>query len=163
MSRSINQLSHTLLRGSKIAAFTAALLLTIGLSSSFATPVNDRTDAVTASFHRDFKSAVLITTESNKNFTKLTFKMNDMVLFAFYSGDGNLLAVVRNIRSSQLPIQLMLKVKQDYSNYWISDLFELDADGTTSYYITLEDANTTVTLRSSDTTTWEVYSRKTKQ
>lgn len=162
MTRFINQLSHTLSRGSKIAAFTAALLLTVGISSSFATP-NDRTDAVTASFHRDFKSAVLITTETSKNFTKLTFKMNDMVLYAFYSSDGNLMAVVRNIKSSQLPIQLMVKVKQDYSNYWISDLFELDAEGTTNYYITIEDANTTMTLRSADTTTWELYSKKTKE
>ena len=163
MTRFINQLSHTLLKGSKFAAFAAALLLTVGISSSFATPTKDRPDAVTASFRKDFKSAVLLTTESTKNFTKLTFKMNDMVLFAFYSGDGQLLAVVRNIRSSQLPIQLMLKVKQDFSNYWISDLFELDADGTTNYYITLEDANTTVTLRSEDTNNWEVYSKKTKE
>jgi hypothetical protein len=162
MTRFINQLSHTLSRGSKIAAFTAALLLTVGISSSFATP-NDRTDAVTASFHRDFKSAVLITTETTRNFTKLTFEMNDMVLYAFYSTDGNLMAVVRNIKSSQLPIQLMVKVKQDYSSYWISDLFELDAEGATNYYITIEDANTTITLRSSDTTTWELYSKKTKE
>jgi hypothetical protein len=162
MSRSINQLSHTLLKGSKFAALVAALLLTVGISSSFANP-NDRTDAVTASFHRDFKSAVLITAESTRDFTKLTFRMNDMVLYAFYSIDGNLMAVVRNIKSSQLPIQLMLKVKQDYSNYWISDLFELDAQGTTNYYITIEDANTTITLCSSDTTTWDVYSKKTKE
>ncbi|HEV9037754.1 MAG TPA: hypothetical protein VGQ51_14060 [Puia sp.] len=163
MTRSINQLSHTLLKGSKIAAFIAALLLTVGISSSFATPNNDRTDAVTASFRKDFKKAELLATESGKNFTKLTFKMNDVVLFAFYSGDGNLLAVVRNIKLSQLPIQLMLKVKQDYSDYWISDLFELDADGSTNYYITLENANSTITLRSADTTTWETYSKKTKE
>ena len=162
MTRLFNQLSHTFSKGSKIAAFTAALLLTVGISSSFANP-KDRTDAVTASFHRDFKTAVLISTESNSHYTKLTFQMNDMVLFAFYSGEGNLLAVVRNIKSSQLPIQLMLKVKSDYSNYWISDLFELDAEGSTNYYITIEDANTTVTLRSADTTTWEVYSKKTKE
>ena len=163
MTRFINQLSHTLLKGSKIVAFTAAMLLTVGISSSFATPTTDRTDAVTASFHKDFKKAELLATESNKNFTKLTFKMNDMVLFAYYSGDGQLLAVVRNIRSSQLPIQLMLKVKQDFSNYWITDLFELDADGSTNYYITLEDANSTVTLRSVDTNSWEVFSKKTKE
>lgn len=163
MTRFINQLSHTLLKGSKIAAFIAAMLLTVGISSSFATPTSDHTDAVTASFRKDFKKAELLATESNKNFTKLTFKMNDMVLFAFYSGDGNLLAVVRNIKSSQLPIQLMLKVKQDYSKHWISDLFELDADGTTTYYVTLEDENTTITLRSADTNSWEIYSKKTKE
>lgn len=163
MTRSINQLSHTLLRGSKIAAFAAALLLTVGISSSFATPTFDRTDAATASFHRDFKSAVLIATESTKNFTKLTFKMNELVLFAFYSPEGNLMAVVRNIKSSDLPIQLMLKVKTDFSQYWISDLFELDAEGATNYYVTLEDANSIITLRSADANNWEVYRKKAKQ
>jgi len=142
-------------------AFIAALLLST--SSSQATPNRDRIDAVTASFHKDFKKAELLSSEPGKAFTKLTFKLNDMVMFAYYNTDGQLIAAVRNIKSSQLPIQLMLKVKESYSNCWISDLFEMSADGGTDYYITLEDANTKVTLRSADANNWEVYSRKTKE
>ena len=163
MTRFINQLSHTLLKGSKIAAFTAAMLLTVGISSSFATPTNDRTDAVTTSFHKDFKKAELLTTEPSRNYTKLTFKMNDMVLFAFYSEDGQLLAVTRNIKSNQLPINLLLQIKQNYGNYWISDLFELTSDGANAYYITLENADSKVTLRSSGSDSWDVYTKKTKE
>ncbi|HVS97818.1 MAG TPA: hypothetical protein VHE54_15090 [Puia sp.] len=142
-------------------ALIASLLLTTG--SSFATPSRDRDDDVTASFHKDFKSAELLSTEPGKVYTKLTFKLNDMVMFAYYNPAGQLIAVVRNIQSGQLPIQLMLKVKEGYSNYWISDLFEISADAETDYYITLEDANTKVTLRSVDGANWEVYSKKTKE
>jgi hypothetical protein len=162
MTRFINQLSNTLVKGSKIFAFAAAMLLTVGISSSFATP-NGGDDAVTSSFRKDFKKAELLSYETSKAYTKLTFKMNDMVMFAYYNTDGQLIAVIRNIKSNQLPIRLLLKVKQNYADFWVSDLFEMNADGSSCYYITLEDANTTVTLRSADASDWEVYSRKTKE
>jgi hypothetical protein len=140
----------------------AAMLLTIGISSSFATPKGGD-DAVTTSFRKDFKKAELMSAETGKVYTKLTFKMNDMVMFAYYNTGGQLIAVVRNIKSNQLPIQLMLKARQTYADFWISDLFEMNADGSSCYYITLEDANNRVTLRSADATNWEVYSKKTKE
>jgi hypothetical protein len=153
MSRSI---------ASKIA-LVVALVLTM-VSTSFANTTNDdHNAAVAASFHKDFKKAELLTTETGKNYTKLTFKMNDMVLFAFYSEEGQLLAVTRNIKSNQLPIKLLLQIKQDYANYWISELFEFNADGTNAYYITLENADTSVTLRSSGSDAWDVYTKKTKE
>lgn len=152
MSRSI---------ASKIA-LAIALVLTM-VSTSFANTTNDdHNTAVTASFHKDFKKAELLTSETEKDYTKLTFKMNDMVLFAFYSEEGQLLAVTRNIKSNQLPINLLIQVKQDYANYWISELFEFNSDGTNAYYITLENADSSITLRSSGTDTWDVYTKKTK-
>jgi len=162
MSLAINQLSQTLIMRCKSIAVTAALLLTVGISSSFATPDKDGgTHAVTTSFHRDFKKAELLQTEVAKNFTKLTFRMNNMVLFAYYSDNGQLLAVSRNITSNQLPIQLLMQVKRDYADYWISELFELTSDGNSNYYVTLENADTRVTLRSNGPD-WEVFSRTAK-
>ena len=153
MSRSI---------ASKIA-LTAALVLTMAGTSFANTTNDDHNAAVAASFHKDFKKAELLTSETGKNYTKLTFKMNDMVLFAFYSEEGQLLAVTRNIKSNQLPIKLLLQIKQDYANYWISELFEFNADGTNAYYITLENADTSVTLRSSGSDAWDVYTKKAKE
>jgi hypothetical protein len=87
--------------------------------------------------------------------------MNDVVLSAFYNENGELLAITRNIQSSQLPLQLLMQVKKDYANYWISDLFEYNGNGSSSYYITLETADSTVILRSNGTE-WEVYNKKVK-
>jgi hypothetical protein len=162
MSLATNRLSLTLINGSKKIVLAIALLLTVGISSSFANPNGGGNDVIQASFKKDFNKAELLATEPGRNFTKLTFKMNDMILFAFYDENGDLLALVRNIRSSQLPISLMMDLKHDYSDFWISDLFELTSEGSTNYYITLESADMKITLKSNGTTSWEVYSRKAK-
>ena len=161
MKRSTNSLSQTLLNSSKKLAIAVALLLTVGVTSSFATPT-DKTDVIKASFRKDFKKAELMGIEANNSFNKLTFKMNDMVLYAFYTDNGELLAVTRNIKSSQLPIQLLLDLKRDYANYWITDLFEFNGDGTNSYYVTVENADTSITLRANSYDDWYIYSRKNK-
>lgn len=161
MKRSTNSLSQTLLNSSKKLAIAVALLLTVGVTSSFTTPT-DKTDVIKASFRKDFKKAELMGIEAGDSYNKLTFKMNDMVLYAFYTDNGELLAVTRNIRSSQLPIQLLLDLKRDYANYWITDLFEFNGDGSNSYYVTLENADTSITLRASSSDNWQLYSRKNK-
>jgi hypothetical protein len=141
-------------------ALTAALILTVGISSSFATPTGDL-DNINASFHKDFRKAEILATNVTADYTKLTFKMNGMVLFAFYSGDGKLLAVTHNIVSTQLPLQLLMNLRRNYADFWISDLFECDADGTTSYFLTLENADSKVTLKSNGGD-WETYIKSTK-
>lgn len=143
-------------------ALTAALLLTAGLGSSFARNTTNDNDNIDAYFHRDFKQAELISTNAGVGYIKVTFKMSSMILTAYYSNSGELLAVTHNITSTQLPIQLLIPVKRDYSDYWISDLFEYDANGSASYFITLENADKKITLRSNEGD-WETYNKTTKQ
>jgi hypothetical protein len=142
---------------------TAALLLTIGVGSSFARSTNNGGggDNANAWFHKDFQKAELLDTRSGEDFTRYTFKMDGIVLTAYYSLKGELMAVTHNITSTQLPLPLLLQVKRNYANYWISDLFELNANGESNYYITLESADKKVTLRSSDYN-WEVFSKTAK-
>jgi hypothetical protein len=157
MKRSINTI-----------AFVVALFLTLGVSSSFAatttsntttTSNNDENQVILASFRKDFRTAELMGIETKKEYTKVTFKLNNLVLFAFYSENGDLIAVVRNILSSQLPIQLLMDLKQNHSNCWITDLFEIDSNGQTNYYVTLENGDSQVTLRSTSSNNWETYHR----
>lgn len=165
MSLTITNLSQTLINGGKKIVLASALLLTIGISSSFATPNaggNDEATPATISFHKDFKKVEVIETHIGKDFIRFTFKMNDVVLSAFYNENGQLLAITRNIQSSQLPLQLLMQIKKDYANYWISDLFEYDGDGANNYFITLESADYRVILRSNGTQ-WETYDKKVKK
>jgi hypothetical protein len=158
MSRSINTLSQILLNGSKKVAFIVALFITVGVSSSFAAPTHEGNDAIVTSFHKDFKRAELMGMDVKKDYTKVTFQLNNVVLFAFYSSHGELLAVVRNIVSTKLQIQLLLDLKQKYNDFWINDLFEMSSNGETNYYVTLQNADTKTTLRSSSTSgDWETY------
>lgn len=150
-------------RSIKHIALTVAVIMTLSIGSSFAAPiVKNGQENINNSFHRDFRQAELLSTNAGKDYTKLTFKMHGVILSAFYSDNGELLAVTRNIPSSQLPLRLLMDLKNNYANYWITDLFEINTNGSSSYYITLENADTKLTLRSNEAA-WDSYTKTTKE
>src|ERR1700679_1288598 len=125
-------------RSIKQITLTVAVIMTLGIGSSFAAPIaKNGQEAINTSFHRDFRQAELLSTNAGKDYTKLTFKMHGVILSAFYSDNGELLAVTRNIPSNQLPLRLLMELKNNYANYWITDLFEINSNGSSSYYIPL--------------------------
>jgi len=145
----------------KKAALVLACVITLPAMNSFAAPVKSITEdgnkEIKASFARDFQSAELMSTESRDTYSKVVFKLNQQVMTAFYSNNGELLAVTRNIVSSQLPVSLLMNFKKHYGEYWITDLFEMSQDQQSSYYLTLENSDSRMTLRSNGDN-WEVYS-----
>jgi hypothetical protein len=140
----------------KASILFAALALVLSTTYSFAAPAGHDKDGINASFRSEFRDAQLLSTEGYKDFTKLTFKMNDQVLCAYYTQDGSLLAVTRNIPSSQLPVSLLLNLKKQLHNGWITELFEFNSDTQHCYYVSLETADMKVNLRSNGDS-WEVY------
>ena len=162
MKHTTNFFSQTILKGSKKAAIMMALFLTVCVSYSFANTPDSINGEIKTSFKKSFQNAQIMNTEVRKGFTKLTFRMNDMIMFAYYSDNGQLLAVTRNITSSQLPMSLLMSLKSDYSGYWITELFELSGDDLNSYYVALENADSKVVLRSNGEE-WEIYSNTKKQ
>ena len=155
-----------------LAKLTIAFALTLSsiVSNSFAAttntakaaPVEEVRGEIKASFRKDFQDAQLISTDVRKSYTKLTFKMNNSVMFAFYSENGQLLAVTRNILSNQLPIGLQVEVKNKYEGYWISELFEISGQEQNCYYMTLENGDSKIVLRSVGSENWEVFQKTEK-
>ena len=133
------------------AAVVMACVFTLGVKA------NDGTKEIKASFKHDFKNAQLMSTEEHDNFTKMVFTLNEQIMTAFYAADGELIAVTRNIVSSQLPVSLLMSFRKHYNEYWITDLFEMSQDAQSNYYLSLENADTKLTLRSNGDS-WEVYS-----
>jgi len=82
---------------------------------------------------------------------------------ALIDENNELLAVVRNILSQQLPINLFTSLKKEYSGYWITDLFEMAADNETAYYVTLECSDNIIVLKSNDASNWQVFKKEKKQ
>src|SRR5512139_1604507 len=115
-----------------------ALMIAFGVSGAFANNAEGVNDKVLHSFKKEFAEARDIQWEKSKEYIKATFSLNEQVMFAYYAEDGNLLAVSRNLTSGQLPINLLTDVKKNYSNYWITQLFEIASKSENSYYITLE-------------------------
>jgi len=137
-----------------------AMLLTTIVGSSFANRTDDNKNRAAASFKQDFASAKEVTWETSKEVVKATFKLNDQVMFAYYTESGELMAVVRNMVSGQLPINLLTNLKKNYQGYWITDLFEVSASNESSYYVTLESADNVIVLKSSGLNKWEVFQKE---
>jgi hypothetical protein len=116
-----------------------------------------------SSFKKDFVNATNAVWEPRDGgYSKATFSLNGQVLFAYYDNNGSLLAVVRNIVSDQLPINLLASLRKDYGDCWISDLFEIAANDQTTYYVTVENGDKKIVLKSSGSDYWETYSKERK-
>ena len=160
-SKTIISRSKAIVSRSKAIIASCALLLTLTLSS-FTRPADKISSEVNSSFQKEFRNARIISYEISPNYTRLNFSMNDLVLSAFYSANGELLALTHNILTTQLPVKLMLGVKDDYSDYWVTGLFEMNSREENVFYLTLENANVELTLKSVNNAAWQIYNKTTK-
>ncbi len=140
----------------------AALALTLGTTNAFAGPSHEISGQVRTAFQKDFRKAELIDYTSSKDYTRLTLKVNDIIVFAYYSENGDLLATTRNIKSTQLPLSLLLDLKKNYAGYWITDLFELSTGSQSNYFMTLENGDTITNLKSDYNNSWETVKKENK-
>jgi hypothetical protein len=142
------------------------LSLAAVLMMGFSVFANGNGDNVTQeardAFKKDFATASNIKWEQKNDFLKATFSFNGQILTAYYYANGDLQAVVRNITSDQLPINLITSLRRDYTAFWITDLFEISSDGQTTYYVTIENSDKKIVLKSDNLSSWEVYSKERK-
>ena len=141
------------------------LMLAVALSSvfAFAGEENANIDSqVLTAFKNEFAAAQDVNWTTTKDYYKASFVYNNQHVSAFYSLDGELLGLARNITSLELPVKLQTTLKKSYSVYWISDLFELSNNAGTDYYVTLENADQQVVLQSTGSNNWKVYKKVAK-
>jgi hypothetical protein len=140
-----------------------ATMLMMGVSAFAANNEEIVNQQAVRAFKKDFANASNIIWEQKDTYTKATFSLNGQVLHAYYTTNGDLQAVVRNITSDQLPISLLTELKKEYaSEYWITDLFEIAADDQTTYYMTLENGEKRIVLKSQGANFWSVFSKEKK-
>jgi hypothetical protein len=111
-----------------------------------------------ASFKTQFAGAMDAAWTSGSNYYKVSFTMNEQTLFAYYDVSGEFMAVTRYLSSFQLPLHLQSSLKKSYKNHWIADLFEIAGRDGTSYYVTLETADSRIVLKS-DGGNWSVVEK----
>lgn len=145
----------------KKVIFMMMMLVAVG-TSAFAKDEETVNQSVLNSFKQEFAGAKDVAWQNNREYIKATFTLNEQVMFAFYSQGGELLAITRNISSDKLPISLLTNLKKNYSDFWITDLFELVSGGNGTYYITLQNADVEVVLKSDEFGGWEQYKKSKK-
>jgi hypothetical protein len=79
-----------------------------------------------------------------------------------FSSEGRV-HVRQNILSSELPAALLADIKRDYKDYWITALSEDQRGKHSDYYMTVENADQIVEMRSSDSANWEITTTVVKE
>jgi len=59
-------------------------------------------------------------------------------------------------------MSLSTGLKNNFKDAWITDLFEIASNGETTYYVTLEGAESTVVLKSAGVAGWEQFKKEKK-
>ena len=130
--------------------------------SAFAKEERKVSPKVLNAFNTEFTTAQQVEWTVTSDFYKADFDMNGQKVSAFYDTDGALLGITRNISSAQLPVSLQSSLKKNYSNYWISNLFEVANNNGTSYYVTMEDGEKKIVLNSTAGSDWHTYKKDRK-
>jgi hypothetical protein len=118
--------------------------------------------SVLKAFNKEFAGVKEVKWTTAENYYKAEFVFNGQNVTAFYQVDGEMMALTRNISSLELPISLQTNLKNNYSGYWISDLFEMSNSEGTSYYITMENADSKVVLKSVGSGKWTSFKKMSK-
>ena len=145
----------------KKTIFTLALSLILG-TASFANNDESINQKAQQSFKKEFAQAKEVSWTKAGEMVKATFTLNERVLFAYYNEAGDLMAITRNITTDLLPIALQTSLRKDYAGYWVSDLFEMVTGGQTNYYVTLENADQKLVMKSEDFGNWSSYRKERK-
>jgi len=138
------------------------LAIALGTLSSFAAGEETVSSKVLTAFESDFVGAKEVVWASSRDYYQASFVFNGQHVNAFYNTEGSLMAMTRYISSLDLPLSLQTNLKKEYSNYWISDLFEVSNSEGTTYYITVENADQKITLKSASGENWRTYKKNTK-
>ena len=140
---------------------TLALIVAVVTMSAFAGKENVSPKVLNA-FKNDFNSVKSVEWTTGNDYYRAAFTFNGKHVFAFYSTDGEMLGISCYITSLDLPLILQNDLKKNYSDYWITDLFEVANNNGTSYYITLENADTKLMLKTIDSNIWTKYKKISK-
>lgn len=139
------------------------MTLAIAVSSLFVFAADKNVNEnVLNAFNAEFTGATEVNWTETDGVYKAAFVFNNQPISAFFSADGELMGVARNISSLELPTTLQNKLKADYGDFWITALSEISNNNEdTDYYITMENADAKVILKSNGRK-WNLVKKITK-
>ena len=140
--------------------FILTLAIVVTGLCSFAAD-NEVNVLVLKSFQKEFTGAKQVQWSAAGDNYKASFIFNNQYVFAFFTAEGELMGVTRNLTSLELPVVLQSGLKKDYGKFWITNLFEVSNEDGVHYYITLEKADSKVILSSAGTE-WNLYKKASK-
>ena len=136
-----------------------ALLTLLVATTTFASDIEENLNRkISAEFSRKFADAKEVTWSRTDKYVKASFKLYEEVTFAYYNESGELIGISRNILRSQLPINLQGQLLKKCGDGWITELFEFAREDQSEYFVTVENADQKLFLKS-EGNSWTVYKR----
>lgn len=126
-------------------------------TNSFA---QDKTPAIVSeAFQTSFTNTKEVTWTEVNDLYKAAFTSDGQSLYAFFNADGSLVASAREVSLLQLPLSLQNDFRKNYHDYTATNLFEVDNDGGSTYYVTVEGNSAKLQLKSTSYGTWDAYKK----
>jgi hypothetical protein len=131
------------------------LILILGLAGfrSMANPGETVPASTRESFAKTFATASEVAWSQAEAYYRADFLFNGQHVQAYYSCSGTLIAMKKNILSTQLPLALEVALRQNYSQFWITNMEEVSSDEGVYYVATLENGTSRMQLKSA-TASW---------
>ena len=127
--------------------FAAMTLLAIVFTtSSFAADI--KTTEVLATFHNTFKYAKNVNFIEVNNMLKITFTEDSKSYIAYYTANGDLMGLSRLLSVSDLPAPLQDQLKRKYRGYEISEVYTIEMEGRSQYYVAISNETHQLILNS---------------
>lgn len=140
-----------------------AIIAVVMTTSIFATPIEvNISSSVLTSFSSKFDGAKEVSWNRTDQYVRASFKINEQIMFAYFTETGSLIGVSRNLLSSQLPINLQTELRKISANGWITELFEFADDSENSYFVSIETADQKIHLKSVGNNGWSVIKKSKK-
>lgn len=122
----------------KRAMMALAVLLITGFTATTAQDSSVIEHRVLSAFENEFSFAKNIKWNREGENTKVSFTLNDQAFLAWYSPEGELLSVARNILYMQLPLAVIKTFEQYYADAQLAGITEVTRNNETVYYIQSE-------------------------
>ena len=107
-------------------------------------------ERVTTAFTAKFRQAEKITWKQVNEFYFANFEMKNRQYAAAYTGNGEMIALSRTLTAEQLPLVVVAALEERFEGYKMpAEITEIIMDGSTCYYLTLENAARFVQLKCS--------------
>lgn len=127
-------------------------------ASAFATSPVKINASVLKAFNKTFARSSNVEWIEKKEFVRAKFTNENQIMYAYYKPDGELIAVTRDINTTQLPMNLSAELAGKYSDHYIAELFELSTGNETYYYVILRNAKHSLRLEGTAAGGWTKFS-----
>jgi len=114
---------------------------------------------VLQSFHAVFAEAKHVKWTEYPDSYYVSFTQNDVLVKANYDKDGNLLNSIRYYKEQRLPLNILYKVKKEYSGRTIDIVTEVSNNDGTAYFVQMKNDKGFIIVKSDESGNTEIVDR----